>query len=74
MQNDAMSTRDKMTAGPAEKPAGDGVVQDGAHDTLGRLDDAQVMEIVSDAYWTLLERFISLDGEGTNIPSVSSAG
>jgi hypothetical protein len=31
------------------------------------------MEIVSDAYWTLLERFISLDGEGTSVPSVASA-
>ena len=40
----------------------------------GSENEALVMEFVSNAYWTLLERFISLDGEGTNIPSVASAG
>ena len=73
MHKDTMSERDGRAAWSAERSAGDTVAQNRAGDTLDRLDDAQVMELVSNAYWTLLERFISPDGEGTNIPSAASA-
>ena len=73
MHKYTMSERDTRAAGSAEGSTGDGAARNRAGDTLDRLDDAQVMELVSNAYWTLLERFISLDGEGTSIPSITSA-
>ena len=73
MQNEPMSERERRAAGPAEGPVGNGVIQHSARDTVATLDDAQVMELVSNAYWALFEPFISLDGKGTNVPSVASA-
>ena len=73
MHKYTMSERDRRAAGSAEGSTGDGAARNRVGDTLDRLDDAQVMELVSNAYWTLLERFISLDGEGTSIPSITSA-
>jgi hypothetical protein len=73
MQNDTMSERERTADAPAEGPAGNGVIQRSTRDTVVALDGAQVMELVSNAYWTLLERFISLDGEGTQVPSAASA-
>jgi hypothetical protein len=68
-----MSEGEWRAAGSAERPAGHGVTQSRARDTVAMRDDAQVMELVSNACWALFERFISLDGEGTNVPSVVSA-
>ena len=66
-----MAERNRNTAQPAEWPAGEEATRSGARDALEGLDDAQVMELVSDAYWTLLERFFSPDGAGASIPSAA---
>ena len=69
-----MAERNRNANRPAEWPVDEGTSQNGAGDVLEGLDDAQVMELVSDAYWTLLERFFSPDGAGTNTPSTADAG
>jgi hypothetical protein len=66
-----MSARDVETARPYERTVGDGTRRDGPGNALDRLDDAQVPDLVSNAYWTLLERFFSPDKEGTNVPSAA---
>ena len=73
MKEATMAERNRNTARPAEWPVDEGTSRDGAGDALEGLDDAQVMELVSNAYWTLLERFFSPGGEGTDIPSAASA-
>ena len=73
MKEDAMSARDLDMTRPDERPVGDGTYANDAGNALDRLDDAQVTELVSNAYWTLLERFFSPEREGTNIPSAAGA-
>ena len=69
-----MAERDKTATRPADWPASQRTLRNGPGNDLERLDDAQVTELVSNAYWTLLERFVCPDGGGTNIPSATGAG
>ena len=69
-----MAERNRNAARPAEWPVDEGASRNEAGDTLEGLDDAQVMELVSNAYWTLLERFFSPDGAGASFPSAAGAG
>ena len=68
-----MSAPDAREVRPDERPVGDGTYRNGAANDLDRLDDAQVTELVSNAYWTLLERFFAPDGAGANRPSAAGA-
>ena len=69
-----MAERNRNAARPADWPVDEEASRDEAGDTLEDLDDAQVMELVSNAYWTLWERFFSPDGAGASFPSAAGAG
>jgi hypothetical protein len=68
-----MFERDRRAATSAEKQIGNVAAENRAQDTLGTMDDAQVMELVTNAYWRLFEQFVSFDGIGTNASSVVNA-
>ena len=68
-----MSERDRKAATSAERGGSTEIAPNRAQDTLGTMDDAQVMDLVSDAYWALFERFLSLDRTGTSVSSVATA-
>jgi hypothetical protein len=38
-----------------------------------QLDNAQLIELVADAYWKWFERFIALDGKGTDALTLVTA-
>jgi hypothetical protein len=73
MQKAGMSERERRAARAAERLAGDGLGHEGFQDDRGALDDALVMELVSNAYWKWFERLISLDQTGTNVPAAFGA-
>ena len=68
-----MAERNRNTARPAEWPLDEGMPESSSGDALDSLDDAQVLELVSDAYWTLLEQFFSPEGAGADTPSAAGA-
>ena len=74
MKEATMAERNRNTARPAEWPVDEGASRHEAGDTLEGLDDAQVMELVSNACWTLWERFFSTDGAGASSSSAAAAG
>jgi hypothetical protein len=72
-----MSESERKPSGSAARLTTDGAARNGAQtgtrNDLEVLDDDQVMEVVSDAYWKLFERLITLDGAGTSVPAIVPA-
>jgi hypothetical protein len=68
-----MSEGDRRATRPAERQASEVVARNRIEDGLDRWDDGQVVELVSNAYRKLFERFISLDRQRTSIRSIASA-
>ena len=65
--------RDKGAVTPADRPVGNIAAENSVQDALGRLDDAQVVEVVTNAYWRLFEQFFAFDEAKTDLPSVVNA-
>lgn len=68
-----MFERDRRAATPAEKEIGNVAAEKRAQDRLGTMDDAQLVELVTNAYWRLFEQFASFYEIGTSVPSVINA-
>jgi hypothetical protein len=73
MDRDTISDHNRAAAKPTTGLVGDMATDNPVQVDASQLDNAQLIELVADAYWKWFERFIALDGKGTDALTLVTA-